>query len=288
VCICTRRGREAGSPQEGGALHLSVVKEPGVPATPRMVSLPSSDPNGPGYRRLRYIRYADDHLLGFAGPKAEAKQIKQRLARFLRDELRLELSQDKTLITHVRTGQRGFSVTRSRSSATTRRRTPLPSGQRSDRTPCPDVIKAKCPLSRARKTREEEGPDQQKRPCDRCDVRDRLPGHSPVLPAYRRRLSATPAAMGYGDVHAQDSCGQAPFIGVEDGRRHRARIDTPNGPRVCFEARIERKNRKPLVARFGIPLQRQRTTEIAGCEPAGWTIRRRNSSRDSWRTPATP
>jgi group II intron reverse transcriptase/maturase len=36
----------------------------------RMVSLPSSDPNDPEYRRLRYIRYADDHLLGFAGPKS--------------------------------------------------------------------------------------------------------------------------------------------------------------------------------------------------------------------------
>ena len=48
-------------------------------------------------------RYADDHLLGFTGPKAEAEQIKQRLAGFLRDELKLELSQDKTLITHART-----------------------------------------------------------------------------------------------------------------------------------------------------------------------------------------
>ncbi|MDX3632769.1 hypothetical protein OG920_22870 [Streptomyces europaeiscabiei] len=49
---------------------------------------------------------------------------------------------------------------------------------------------------------------------------------------------------------------------------HKARIDTPNGPRVCFEARIERKNRKPLVARFsGIPLQWQRTAEIADSEP---------------------
>ena len=34
----------------------------------------------PDYRRLRYVRYADDHLLGFTGPKAEAEQIKQRLA----------------------------------------------------------------------------------------------------------------------------------------------------------------------------------------------------------------
>ena len=66
-------------------------------------SLPSMDPHDPGYRRLRYCRYADDHLLGFAGPKSEAEQIKQRLAAFLREELKLELSPGKTLITHART-----------------------------------------------------------------------------------------------------------------------------------------------------------------------------------------
>ena len=65
--------------------------------------MPSTDPHDPGYRRLRYIRYADDHLLGFAGPKAEAEEIKQRLAQFLHDELKLELAAAKTLITHART-----------------------------------------------------------------------------------------------------------------------------------------------------------------------------------------
>ena len=74
----------------------------------RMVSLPSADPDDPGYRRLRYCRYADDHLLGFAGPKAEAEEIKQRLAQFLRENLKLELSQHKTLITHARTGAAKF------------------------------------------------------------------------------------------------------------------------------------------------------------------------------------
>ena len=65
--------------------------------------LPSRDPQDPGYRRLRYTRYADDHLLGFIGPKAEAEAIKDQLARFLRDDLALELNPDKTLITHART-----------------------------------------------------------------------------------------------------------------------------------------------------------------------------------------
>jgi group II intron reverse transcriptase/maturase len=65
--------------------------------------VPARDPGDPGYRRLRYLRYADDHLFGFTGPKAEAEQIKQRLADFLHEDLKLELSAGKTLITHGRT-----------------------------------------------------------------------------------------------------------------------------------------------------------------------------------------
>lgn len=57
---------------------------------------------------LRYSRYADDHILGFIGPKAEAEQIKAELTRFLRETLRLELNQDKTLITHARSQSARF------------------------------------------------------------------------------------------------------------------------------------------------------------------------------------
>jgi group II intron reverse transcriptase/maturase len=71
-------------------------------------SLPSGDPQDPDYRRLRYARYADDQLLGFTGPKAEAEQIKTRLTAFLQNNLKLELSQEKTLITHARTGAAKF------------------------------------------------------------------------------------------------------------------------------------------------------------------------------------
>ncbi len=61
----------------------------------------SQDPCDPDYRRLRYIRYADDFLLGFAGPKAEAEAIRDRLAEFLGERLKLTLSVEKTLITHA-------------------------------------------------------------------------------------------------------------------------------------------------------------------------------------------
>ena len=48
------------------------------------------------------MRYADDWLIGFTGPKAEAEEIKRQMEVFLRDELKLELSRTKTLITHAR------------------------------------------------------------------------------------------------------------------------------------------------------------------------------------------
>jgi group II intron reverse transcriptase/maturase len=70
--------------------------------------LPSRDPQDPNFRRLWYVRYADDVLLGFTGPKVEAVSIKQELATFLRDQLAQELNQAKTLITHARTAKAHF------------------------------------------------------------------------------------------------------------------------------------------------------------------------------------
>ena len=65
-------------------------------------TMPSRDPNDPDFRRLWYVRYADDFLLGMVGTKTEALEIKQKVATFLRDELNLQLSDEKTLVTHAR------------------------------------------------------------------------------------------------------------------------------------------------------------------------------------------
>lgn len=70
--------------------------------------LPSRDPNDPHFRRLWYVRYADDFLLGFAGPKKEAFAIKENIATFLRDTLKLELNDEKTLVTHAREDKAKF------------------------------------------------------------------------------------------------------------------------------------------------------------------------------------
>jgi len=63
--------------------------------------LPAMDPVDPDYRRLRYVRYADDFLLGFVGPRKEAEEVRDRLEEFLSQKLKLTLSKEKTLITHA-------------------------------------------------------------------------------------------------------------------------------------------------------------------------------------------
>ncbi|EFK34712.1 MULTISPECIES: reverse transcriptase/maturase family protein [Bacteroidota] len=52
------------------------------------------------YRRLKYVRYADDFIIGVIGSKDECKLIKEDIKNFLNEKLKLSLSDEKTLITH--------------------------------------------------------------------------------------------------------------------------------------------------------------------------------------------
>jgi len=70
--------------------------------------MPSRDPHDPAFRRLWYVRYADDWLLGFSGPREEAEAIKAQLNEFLRDILQLKRSDEQTLITNARTQSARF------------------------------------------------------------------------------------------------------------------------------------------------------------------------------------
>jgi len=69
---------------------------------------PSRDTHDPNFRRLRYIRYADDFILSFIGPKSEAEAIKTQIGTFLQEHLHLTMHPDKTLITHARTDHARF------------------------------------------------------------------------------------------------------------------------------------------------------------------------------------
>ena len=70
--------------------------------------LQCSSPVEEDYRRLRYVRYADDFLLGFVGPADEAREIRDRIGEFLERELKLTLSVEKTLVTHAVDGRARF------------------------------------------------------------------------------------------------------------------------------------------------------------------------------------
>jgi len=82
-------------------------EEKAVERLRQMRKLPTSDPHDAAFRRLHYVRYADDFLLGFIGPKEEAEAIREAVGQKLA-ELGLTMSQDKTRITHARTERARF------------------------------------------------------------------------------------------------------------------------------------------------------------------------------------
>ena len=61
------------------------------------MTYPATDPE---YKRLQYNRYADDFVIGIIGSKADAEKVKSDVKNFLRDELKLTLSDEKTKVTH--------------------------------------------------------------------------------------------------------------------------------------------------------------------------------------------
>ena len=77
------------------------AKEVALHLTKEMRKIPSVDPLDPNYRRLTYIRYADDFMLGIIGSKSDAQEIKLNIGQFLNDTLKLKLSEEKTLITNA-------------------------------------------------------------------------------------------------------------------------------------------------------------------------------------------
>ncbi|WP_189390160.1 reverse transcriptase/maturase family protein [Streptomyces sp. SDr-06] len=237
----------------------------------RMTSLSSADPNDPHYRRLRYIRYADDHLFGFTGPKAEAELIKLRLAAFLHDELKLELSQEKTLITHARTRAArflGYVITVQHNDTKKTGRYRRVNGRIALRVPL-DVIKAKSVPYLAR------GKPAKRKDLVNSSVHAIVATFGSV---YRGIVQYYLLAGDVSRLHRLRWVMETSMLKTLAAKhrssvpkmaaKHKTRIDTDQGARVCFEARIERKNRKPLVARFGgIPLYRQRSAKIVDRRP---------------------
>ena len=252
-----RRARKSGNHEKARELRR------------KQAFLPSVDCDDPGYRRLHYARYADDTLFGFTGPKAEAEEIKQRLTTFLRDELRLELSAEKTLITHARTGAAkflGYEITTQHSGTSGRKRI---NGSIALHVPTA-VIKAKCAPYLER------GKPAAQRALQNL-------GDYDIVAAYGAKYRGiSQYYLLAGDVHrlnrlrwVMETSLLKTLAAKHDSTvskmaaRYKATIETPHGPRTCFEAvRIREDNQKPLVARFGgFPLKRQKTAVIIDRAP---------------------
>jgi Type II intron maturase len=230
--------------------------------TRQLRTLPAGDPMDSEYRRLRYIRYADDHILGFIGSKAEAEAIKDQLARFLRDELALELNTGKTLVTHARTRAARFLgyeiiVQHANSKVTNGRR--AANGIIALRVPL-DVIKAKCaPYRRHGKPWHRQAMQN----LDDYDIVQTYAAEYRGIVGYYL-LAIDVWRLGALRWNAETSmlktlAAKHKSTVTKMAARHRAKIETPRGLPTCFEARIPRNGKEDLVARFGgIPLTRNR------------------------------
>jgi hypothetical protein len=256
---------------------IKTARRRGDPAAVRALrkqrrGLPTGDPQDPGYRRLRYLRYADDILLGFAGPKTEAEEIKRRLGQFLRDELKLELSETKTLITHARTdaarflgyeivvGHNDHRIAAGRRSANGAIRLRVPT----------DVIKAKCAryMSRGKPERRPELMNEQDHAIiSRYGSEYRGIVQYYVLADDVWRLNRLYWVMLTSLL--KTLAGKYGSTVSKMARRYAATIDTSHGPRKCLQARVGRgEGRKPTVATFGgIPLRRQKNAVLFDRDP---------------------
>jgi len=243
-------------------------------------SLPSLDPQDPGYRRLRYVRYADDILLGFTGPKAEAEEIKHRLAQFLQDELKLELSETKTLITHARTEAArflGYEITAQHDNRKMTAGRRSVNGQIRLRVPN-DVIKAKCSQYMKRG-----------QPADRPALMNEQ-DHAIINRYAAEYRGIVQYYLLAGDVYRLDRlhwvmqtsllktlAGKYDSTVTKMAAKYKATIETPHGPHKCLQASVNRgKDRKPLVATFGgIPLRRQKYAVLQDRAPVPATAPRK-------------
>ncbi|WP_454561661.1 reverse transcriptase domain-containing protein [Mycobacterium haemophilum] len=234
-------------------------------------TLPSQDPGDPNYRRLRYVRYCDDFLLGFAGPKHEAEQIKTKIRAFLRDELALELSESKTLITHatsqaakflgyeVRTQHADTKITRHRRAVNGAIGLFVPK----------TVIRERCARYMSKGKPAQRGPllfDDDFTIVAKYGFEYRGFVQYYLMAQDVFRLQRLKWVMETSML--KTLAGKHRSTVAKMARKYKTTIDNGDGPRTCFQVTVERDGRKALVARFGgIPLTRQRTAVIADHNP---------------------
>ncbi len=228
--------------------------------------MPSKDVRDPEYRRLNYVRYADDFLLGFIGSIQEAKEIKGKLKQFLALKLKLELSSEKTLITNARNETANFLGYEILVQYSDTKRT---NGKRSIN----GIIGLRMPSSFVK---------------EKCALymKNGKPIHRPELindddftivniyqSEYRGyvqfySLAQNIAWLGklqwimWSSLMKTLACKHKTSV-AKICARHYKTVKLPHGLRKCVEITVRREGKKNLVTRFGgIPLKRNLKTNI--------------------------
>jgi len=242
-------------------------------------TMPSKMPNDPSYRRLKYVRYADDFILGFVGPKAEAQEIKDKIGQFLHDHLKLEMSAEKTLITHAQTKAARFLGYELRASTNDTKH-----DQRSQRS-----VNGRIALlvpwdvreSNARKRMVKGKPVHRKELTVLSDytiVRTYQAEYRGLVNYYLmavnvhtlgwyRRVMEVSLLKTLANKHKTTV--------MKIVKKLKTTTDTPYGPRVVFRVVVPRgEKRKPLVAEFGgISLRKQDVKELQDTPYRVWAQR---------------
>lgn len=245
--------------------------------TKELQRMPSSDPNDPNYRRLHYVRYADDFLLGFIGSKTEAEEIKRLLREFLHERLDMELSEEKTVITHASTEAAHFLgyeiVTQyadDKHDAHGQRKLNGKIGLRV----AEQVVKAKCALYMERG-----------KPIHRTALID--DDDFSIIAKYQGEYRGVVQyymlaqnVSWFWTLHRIMRWSLLKTLAYKHKtsvmkmiRKYESTITTDYGSLKCLEIIVERdQGRKPLVARFGgIPLRRQKTAILVDHNPVIYT-----------------
>jgi len=256
--LCNRRHSLKGKPEAAAEVRAIIQ------ARRRMSS---KDPYDPTYRRLWYVRYADDFLLGYIGTRQEAEEIKAKLKTWLWEQRRLTLSEEKTVITHATdTAARflGYEIINQQSHTKCTRGARSANGRIALRVPAAVIAKKCQPYLR------------QGKPIHRPE---RLMNSDFSIVAdyqqeYRGIVQYYQLAINVCHLHKLRWVMETSLLKTLAAKhrttvakmaaKYRATVTGPDGHiRRCLAVTLERAGKPPRVARFGgIPLQRQRMATL--------------------------
>ena len=221
----------------------------------QLLQTPSTDPTDPAYRRLYYVRYADDTLFGFSGPRQEAEEIKQKLRQFLRETLKLELSEEKTLITQASTQAArflGYEIVNQQNDSKHAQKRRSANGRIGLRVPG-DVVEKKSALY-LRKGKPIHRPERLQ-DSDYSIVMQYQQEYRGIVQYY---LLAQNVAHLYRLHWAMKGsllktlANKHKISTTAIARKYQTTLEAPNGKHLkCLQVQVPREGKKPLVAQFG-------------------------------------